>query len=133
MSSTTTITHPDGTTISVKTAAEEAPARPPLAFADRVMPLKNEGAYAMLDKVNARLAKGLPVVNLCIGQPDRPTPALVVEAARKELAEGNTKYSDPQGDAELREATAAYMNERGNGGVPVEAGNIVIGACSAGR
>lgn len=51
-------------------------------------------------------------INLSIGQPHFATPAGIVEAARKALADGKTSYTQTQGIAPLREAMAQYLIEK---------------------
>ncbi len=48
-------------------------------------------------------------MSLMRGQPDTPTPAHVVEAARKALRDGRTGYPDNQGEPALRLAVAAKL------------------------
>jgi aspartate aminotransferase len=52
-------------------------------------------------------ARGLSIVDLGAGEPDFPSPACAVEAARQALADGFTKYTPAAGIPELREALAA--------------------------
>jgi aspartate aminotransferase len=51
--------------------------------------------------------RGIDVVDLGAGEPDLPTPAHVVAAARAALDQGFTKYTANAGMLELREAVAA--------------------------
>jgi aspartate aminotransferase len=46
--------------------------------------------------------KGEKVISLAIGEPDFPTPEYIIDATKKALDEGYTKYSTPQGLLELR-------------------------------
>ncbi len=52
------------------------------------------------------------IINLGIGQPDFPTPAHIVEAARKALADGHHGYTPANGILPLREAVAADLRRR---------------------
>ena len=53
------------------------------------------------------ISKDVPdLISLGRGDPDLPTPAHVIAAAEKALAEGKTKYTAPAGIIELREAIA---------------------------
>ena len=69
-----------------------------------------ESAFDVLVRARALEAKGRSIVHLEIGEPDFPTPAHVVEAAKKALDEGWTHYGPTQGLPELREAIAAHVS-----------------------
>jgi aspartate aminotransferase len=69
-----------------------------------------ESAFEVLVRARALEAKGKSVVHLEIGEPDFPTPAHIVEAAKQALDEGWTHYGPTQGLPELREAIAEYIN-----------------------
>jgi DNA-binding transcriptional MocR family regulator len=74
--------------------------------------IEEEGAFAVLDKALALKAKGLPIINLGIGQPDFPPPAHVLEAAAKAARDGPHGYTSPIGIPSLREAVAAHVGGR---------------------
>ena len=52
------------------------------------------------------------VVHLEVGEPDYPTPSVAVEAAIDSLRAGNTGYTPARGKPALREAIAAYYDDR---------------------
>lgn len=53
----------------------------------------------------AELAKaGIPVTALTLGQPDYDTPDYIIEACKKSLDAGQTRYTDGSGIQELKEA-----------------------------
>ena len=60
---------------------------------DRVLSLKNEGAYAVLAKATALEREGRDIVHLEIGQPGFATPEHVVEAGVGAIRGGKTKYA----------------------------------------
>ena len=68
------------------------------------------------------------VVSLGRGDPDLPTPAHVIEAAKRALDGGATHYTDWQGRPDLREAVAEKC--RRDYGAEVGAGQVVITAGS---
>jgi LL-diaminopimelate aminotransferase len=70
--------------------------------------------FAELDKkVSETKAKGVDVISFAIGDPDRPTPAHIVEAGARALADpGNHRYPSYYGMFELREAIAGYYWRR---------------------
>src|SRR3954462_7529527 len=61
-------------------------------------------------RARALEAQGKSVVHLEIGEPDFPTPAHVIEAAKQALDGGWTHYGPTQGLPELREAIAAEVS-----------------------
>ena len=65
--------------------------------------IEEEGAFAVLDRALALKAKGAPVINLGIGQPDFAPPAHVLAAAEKAARDGPHGYTSPIGIPALRE------------------------------
>jgi aspartate aminotransferase len=86
--------------------------------------IEEETAFTVLDRANALKAKGHPVINLGIGQPDFTPPRHILEAAEKAVRDGPHGYSSPQGLAVLRDAVAQATMKRFN--VPVSGEEIVI-------
>ena len=69
-----------------------------------------ESAFEVLVKARALEKQGKSIIHLEIGEPDFPTPKHVVEAGKRALDEGWTKYGPTQGLPELRESIAAYIS-----------------------
>jgi aspartate/methionine/tyrosine aminotransferase len=67
---------------------------------------------------------GRHIVHLEVGEPDFGTPAPVVEAATKAIADGRVRYTSSLGIPELREAISGYYADRF--GVEVPARRIVV-------
>jgi aspartate/methionine/tyrosine aminotransferase len=88
-----------------------------MKLAERMSRIGVESAFDVLVKARALEAKGRSVVHLEIGEPDFPTPAHVVEAAKQALDGGWTHYGPTQGLPELREAIAAQISA--TRGIPV--------------
>jgi aspartate/methionine/tyrosine aminotransferase len=86
--------------------------------------IEEESAFTVLDRANALRAKGAPVINLGIGQPDFTPPRHILEAAEKAVRDGPHGYSSPAGLPALRDAVAAYTARRFN--VPVAGEEVVI-------
>ncbi|MFZ5675674.1 MAG: pyridoxal phosphate-dependent aminotransferase [Pseudomonadota bacterium] len=86
--------------------------------------IEEEGAFAVLDRALALKAKGAPVINLGIGQPDFSPPRHILEAAEKAVRDGPHGYTTPIGILPLRDAVAAHIGGRFN--VPVSADEVVI-------
>ncbi|MDR1796401.1 MAG: aminotransferase class I/II-fold pyridoxal phosphate-dependent enzyme [Clostridiales Family XIII bacterium] len=71
------------------------------------------------------IALGYPdAIKLTVGEPNFDTPENIVEAAKRALDEGYTRYNPNQGMPELREAIAAGYRERY--GLPAGADNVMI-------
>ena len=70
--------------------------------------------FARLDeKLSAKRAEGVDVISLGVGDPDLPTPAHVVEAAREAVGDPSThRYPSYAGDPEFRRAVAAWYGRR---------------------
>ncbi|MHB1162141.1 MAG: pyridoxal phosphate-dependent aminotransferase, partial [Chloroflexota bacterium] len=64
------------------------------------------------------------VIGLHRGDPSFDTPEYIVQAAIRAMREGYTHYPAPQGDAQLREAIAAYQSRIS--GVSVSASEVVV-------
>ena len=64
-------------------------------------------------KIAAKKAAGVDVISLGIGDPDTPTPELVIESLAKCAAEpGTHQYPSNRGRPELREAIARFYDRR---------------------
>jgi LL-diaminopimelate aminotransferase len=72
-------------------------------------------------KVAAKREAGIDVINLGIGDPDRPTYPHVVEAMQAAVADpGTHQYPSNRGRAELREAFARFYDRRFGVGIDPE-------------
>jgi LL-diaminopimelate aminotransferase len=71
-------------------------------------------AFAELErKIADKRAAGVDVISLGIGDPDRPTPALIVEAMREAVTEAEThQYPSNRGRADFREAVSDFYARR---------------------
>lgn len=69
-------------------------------------------AMEVLERAQELERQGRSIIHLELGEPDFPTPAAVVEAARRALRDQKTRYTHSLGLLELREAIAAYYLER---------------------
>jgi aspartate aminotransferase len=78
-------------------------------LAERVSGLRPTAVNAVLREVRDLQASGRDLVSLMRGQPDTPTPAHIVEAARRALSAGRTGYPDNQGEPGLRRAVAERL------------------------
>ena len=76
-------------------------------------------------------SSGVDVVNLAIGEPDFPTPKLVVEAGLRALREDRMKYLPALGSDELRDAISKWYRDRYNIEVPANRVAITTGSSAA--
>src|ERR1700688_4988069 len=83
-----------------------------LTLAGRMAQLGTESAFEVLARAKALEAEGRSIINLGIGQPDFATPAHIVEAGRKALADGHHGYTPAHGILPLRGAAAADLHRR---------------------
>jgi LL-diaminopimelate aminotransferase len=64
-------------------------------------------------KISEKRAAGVDVISLGIGDPDRPTPALIVEAMQEAVTEPEThKYPSNRGRADFRQAISDHYARR---------------------
>jgi aspartate aminotransferase len=95
-----------------------------MKLAERMSRIGTESAFEVLARARALEAQGRHIIHLEIGEPDFPTPAHIVEAAKRALDEGWTKYGPTPGLPELRETIAAYISR--TRGIPVSAENVCV-------
>ncbi|GAB2790113.1 pyridoxal phosphate-dependent aminotransferase [Halomonas shantousis] len=88
---------------------------------DRVQPFRVMG---LLEAAQAREAMGHDVIHLEVGEPDFPTPAPVMAAARQALDAGATRYTPAGGLPRLREAIAGHYAE--HFGAQVDPARILV-------
>src|SRR5215475_7941624 len=81
-----------------------------MQLAEKMSRIGTESAFEVLVKARALERQGKNVIHLEIGEPDFPTPAHIVEAGKRALDEGWTRYGPTQGLPELRAAIAAYIS-----------------------
>ncbi|HEX9891620.1 MAG TPA: pyridoxal phosphate-dependent aminotransferase [Actinomycetota bacterium] len=95
-----------------------------MKLAGRMSRLGTESAFEVLDRAAVLEGEGRKIIHLEIGEPDFDTPAHIVEAAERALADGHTGYCAAPGIPELREAAAAFLSR--TRGVDVPAHRMVI-------
>jgi LL-diaminopimelate aminotransferase len=94
---------------------------------DRIPPY----LFAQLErKIADKKAQGIDVISLGIGDPDTPTPRLVVDALRDAVTDpGTHRYPSNRGRPEFREAVASFYERRF--GVRIDPATEVIPALGA--
>jgi aspartate aminotransferase len=95
-----------------------------MQLAEKMSRLGTESAFEVLVRARALEKQGKNIVHLEIGEPDFPTPAHIVEAGKRSLDEGWTKYGPSAGFPEFRELIAAYISR--TRGITVDADNVCV-------
>ncbi len=93
-------------------------------FANRVTSIEPSATIRLGDLVSEMKGRGEQVLSLSVGEPDFPTPAHIVDAAKKALDDGFTKYTPSAGIKELREAIAE--KSVAENGIPAKPENILV-------
>ena len=81
-----------------------------MRLANRMGQIGIESAFDVLVRARELEKTGRSVIHLEIGEPDFPTPAHIIEAAKHALDEGWTRYGPTQGLPELRQAIAEEIS-----------------------
>ncbi|MEA3198987.1 MAG: aspartate aminotransferase [Thermoplasmata archaeon] len=92
--------------------------------AARMGRVRESGTVKITDAVNKLRREGREVISFSVGEPDFPTPAPVVEAAQRALAEGHTKYVSAWGLPALREAIAEKCNKEN--GISAKVADVLV-------
>ncbi len=74
---------------------------------------------------------GREIIDWCAGQPDFDSPAVAVEAARRALAEGFTRYTAAAGIPDLRSALAEHYGRRDGVSWTLDNVLVTVGAKAA--
>ncbi len=97
------------------------PMRP---VAARLRPIGGSPTVRLGALVNEMKRRGEDVISFSVGEPDFPTPGHIVDAAKRALDEGWTKYVSSLGIPPLREAIAEKM--KWENAVPAEPDGILV-------
>jgi aspartate/methionine/tyrosine aminotransferase len=95
-----------------------------MQLAEKMSRIGTESAFEVLARARALEKQGKHIIHLEIGEPDFPTPAHVLEAGKRALDEGWTKYGPTPGFPEFRESIAAYVSR--TRGIKVDADNVCV-------
>lgn len=93
-------------------------------FAERVASLEPSVTLRLVNLLSDAKAHGREVLSLALGEPDFPTPAHIVEAAKEALDKGYTKYTPSSGLRELREAIAE--KSRKDNKIPARPDDVLV-------
>jgi aspartate/methionine/tyrosine aminotransferase len=76
-------------------------------------------------------AQGRSIVNMVVGEPDFPTPPLVIEAGVRALRSGQLRYTPSLGTPELRQAISGWYRTRYRLNVPPARVGVTTGSSGA--
>ncbi len=86
--------------------------------------LQDSPTLAVAAKAAQLAASGRDIISLAVGEPDFPTPPHIVEAAKKAMDEGQTRYTPAAGTWRLRAAVAHKLRQ--DAGVVLEPAQVVV-------
>lgn len=81
-------------------------------IAERIRSLKPSATVEMTERIRAARAAGRRIIGLSSGDPNIETDPRIIEAADRAMRAGQTHYSAPAGETDLREAIALREMER---------------------
>src|SRR5438132_8648283 len=93
-------------------------------FSKRVRSIESSPTVHIGDLIAEMKARGEKVLSLAIGEPDFPTPAHIVDAAKKALDADFTKYTPAAGIRELREAVAEKVQKENH--IPAKPESVLV-------
>lgn len=93
-------------------------------LSERVKRIQESGTMKMKELAGQKKAEGKKIISFTVGEPDFDTPKHIVEAAKKALDEGKTRYLDAPGLMDLRQAIAERAKKEN--GIPCEPSNVLI-------
>ncbi|MDZ7662699.1 pyridoxal phosphate-dependent aminotransferase [Thiohalophilus sp.] len=100
----------------------------PFRRIDRIQPFR---VMALLGEARELEQQGRDIVHMEIGEPDFPTPAPVIAAATRAIAEGEVHYTPAVGLSALREAIAGFYQDRYGVSLPAQRIVVTPGASGA--
>lgn len=104
----------------------------PLAFrpSANIADLRESATIAVSQRAKALRAEGREVIDLGAGEPDFGTPAAIIDAAKRALDEGATRYTAVDGILPLRQAIAQQANAVYTGAGGIAATDVVVSSGS---
>ena len=80
-------------------------------LADRLKAIKPSPTGQVTERALTLRAQGVDIISLSVGEPDFDTPAHIVEAAKRALDDGMTRYTAASGIPELKRAVARQSEQ----------------------
>src|SRR5215470_3266214 len=81
-----------------------------MQLAEKMSQIGTESAFEVLARARALEKQGKKVIHLEIGEPDFPTPSHIIEAGKRALDDGWTKYGPTPGLPEFQEVIADHVS-----------------------
>ncbi len=78
-------------------------------FASRIQNVSESKSVQLASVIAGLKAQGEEIISFNVGEPDFPTPKVIIEATKKALDEGDTRYALVPGQPFLREAIASKL------------------------
>ena len=100
-------------------------------IADRMNDIAPFHVVEIFNRVGELERAGHSIINLCIGEPDFPTPQPMLDAAAKALQSGRFPYTPSLGISVLREAIAKFYWDRYQVNIAPERIAVTAGASAA--
>lgn len=88
--------------------------------------LRESATIAVSQRAKALKAEGREIIDLGAGEPDFGTPAPIIEAAKRALDEGATRYTAVDGILPLRQAIAKLANDEYRGRDAIAPTDVVV-------
>src|SRR5690606_2400226 len=99
-----------------------------LELSSNVAALQPSATMAIATRAKELIAEGRDIVDLCVGEPDFPTPEFISEAGIQAIRDGKTRYTPAAGIPQLRAAIAADLKRLSARGADVDPHGIVVSA-----
>lgn len=97
-------------------------------ISDRILSIEESKSIALASAVERLRSEGKTIISLNVGEPELPTPKVVIEATKQALDQGLTRYSLVPGILKLREKIAERSQKKLAYDVGPE--NIIVGSGS---
>ena len=95
-----------------------------MKYNERICRVEPSKSVTLLAKTKELQKTDRSIINLTGGEPDFATPEPVCQEAARQLAAGNTHYSDSRGDEELRIRIAQKLQEENH--APYQPDQILV-------
>lgn len=93
-------------------------------IADRILNVEESKSVKMAAVIAELRASGEKIISFNVGEPDFPTPQVVIDATKKALDEGHTRYALVPGELFLREAIVKKLKK--DQSLDIGPGNICL-------
>lgn len=97
-------------------------------FSSNIASLQPSATIAVSSRAKKLRAEGQDIIDLCVGEPDFPTPRFIADAGVEAIRAGHTRYTPSPGIPELRAAIAADLARLSPSAGDIEAHGVVVSA-----